>query len=85
MTIGIYCITERTTGLAYIGQSVDIHRRWRQHQRLRPLSEYDYAIEQECCSGLLDTMEIYFIKKLDTLIPNGLNRCVEDVCLDAKE
>lgn len=77
MTIGIYKITERDTGLCYIGQSIDIARRWKQHQRLKPQSVYDYSIEQECCAGLLDMMEIYFIKKFNTLTPNGLNLCVE--------
>jgi len=77
MTIGIYKITERASGLIYIGQSIDIERRWKQHQRSKPLSEYDYSVEQECCAGLLDMMEIYFIKKFNTLTPNGLNRCIE--------
>lgn len=30
---GIYKITNKITGEAYIGQSVDIHRRWQQHRK----------------------------------------------------
>jgi group I intron endonuclease len=31
--IGIYKITNKITGEAYIGQSTDIHARWQQHRR----------------------------------------------------
>jgi predicted GIY-YIG superfamily endonuclease len=32
MTVGVYCITHRATGRKYVGQSVDIERRWYKHQ-----------------------------------------------------
>ena len=74
--IGIYTITEIQTGKIYVGQSVDIHRRWKKHQKNRPLSSYIYRVEQVCCVGLLNLLEQYFIKKFDTLKPKGLNRTV---------
>ena len=32
MITGIYKITNRINGKVYIGQSIDIRRRWRQHR-----------------------------------------------------
>ena len=70
---GIYSIKEISTGKIYIGQSVDIKRRWSKHRKTRPTTLYEYNIEQLCCRGILNMLEIYFIKKLNTLEPNGLN------------
>ena len=72
--IGIYTITENATGKVYVGQSIVIEKRWRTHQKTRPLEGYSYKVEQECCIGLLDVMERHFIKKWNTLTPHGLNR-----------
>lgn len=72
--IGIYCITENATGKVYVGQSIHIESRWSEHVKSRPTELFSYIVEQECCIGLLDTLERYFIKKLNTLTPHGLNR-----------
>jgi group I intron endonuclease len=72
--IGIYKITERSTGRCYIGQSTNIKRRWKEHYKRFSPDLFEYSVEQECCVGLLDVMERYFIKKLNTLTPNGLNK-----------
>ena len=69
---GIYSIKEISTGKIYIGQSVDI-KRWSKHRQTRPSNLYEYKVEQLCCRGILNMLEIYFIKKLNTLEPNGLN------------
>ena len=74
--IGIYTITEIETGKVYVGQSVDIDRRWKKHQKTKPLSFYSYKVEQECCAGMLSLLERYFIQKFNTLKPNGLNRTI---------
>lgn len=71
---GIYKITETATGKCYIGQSVCIERRFKEHQKKRPLDLFSYEVVQECCDGLLDIMERFFIKKWNTLAPSGLNR-----------
>jgi hypothetical protein len=72
--IGVYTITENETGKVYVGQSIWIDDRWKKHQKTKPLTAYTYKVEQECCIGLLDVMERYFIKKFNTLTPSGLNR-----------
>ena len=44
MTCGIYCLTNKTTGKRYIGQSIDIAARWKQHQNCREGSVIGAAI-----------------------------------------
>jgi hypothetical protein len=73
MMIGfIYTITEKSTGRRYVGQSIRLAKRWREHKARFPSAEFDYVVEQECCVGLLDTMEKYFIKKFDS-VKSGFN------------
>lgn len=75
--IGIYRITDKNTGKVYIGQSSKIESRWLQHRRGRfPELHYDYTIEQECCLGMLDLLERYFIMKYRSISPFGLNEQV---------
>ena len=38
MVCGIYCITNKKNGSKYIGQAVDIYKRWKEHRR-RPFSK----------------------------------------------
>ena len=33
IVVGIYKITNQTNGVAYVGQSINIYRRWREHKR----------------------------------------------------
>jgi group I intron endonuclease len=77
MTIGIYCITEIETGKVYIGQSVDIERRWRDHQKARPITQFHYRVVHQLLDvdvEALDTLERFYIRMLDCLTPKGLNR-----------
>ena len=77
MTIGIYCITEIETGKVYIGQSVDIEKRWRTHQKARPITQFHYRIVHQLLDvdvKALDALERLYINMLDSLTPNGLNR-----------
>jgi group I intron endonuclease len=77
VTIGIYCITEIETGKVYIGQSVDIEKRWRTHQKARPITQFHYRIVHQLLDvdvEALDTLERFYIRMLDCLTPKGLNR-----------
>lgn len=77
MSIGIYQITEIATGLIYIGQSVRIEARWKDHQRTscgRQLDKYSYEVLMECDADVLDFFERAFISGYDCLAPKGLNK-----------
>lgn len=85
--IGIYKITNTINNKIYIGQSVNIHRRWRQHinragQDNTPLHSaiYKYGIDnfvfeivEECTIDLLDSMEQKWIQYYNSIIPHGYN------------
>lgn len=83
--IGIYKITNINTNMAYIGQSCDITRRIKEHQRsshMNTLIDYDIKMEgmqnftfeivEECPSKQLNEREKYWIKYYDTYY-NGYN------------
>lgn len=83
--IGIYKITN-PKGKIYIGQSINIERRWREYQRLQcnqslklynSLKKYQYEnhifeIIEECDINLLNDKEEFYILKFNSHI-NGLN------------
>lgn len=83
---GIYCLTHSATGMKYIGQSIDVAARWRQHQKGRERSLIAAAIVQfgwpafvpellEVCDvAALNTTETAWIAKLGTLSPHGYNQ-----------
>lgn len=70
---------------SYIGQSVDIYRRYKEHKTRdenslfhRMLKHYgfwnfDFEVVEECDKDELDEKEKYYIKKYNTLYPNGYN------------
>lgn len=82
MTCGIYMIKNKKTGQMYVGQSIDIKRRWREHcnGRDKKNSYIDKSIykykknnfkllilcELERDDELLNEMEKYYIWKYDT-------------------
>ena len=86
MTCGIYSITNKTTGKMYIGQSVNIEKRWKQHIRAydannsyidRSLKKhgedaFDFNILFECDKSKLSDEEQKFIKLYGTY-KNGYN------------
>jgi len=81
---GIYCITS-PIGKKYIGQSVNIYLRWRQHKnsnsnsylndsfKLFGFDNHKFEILLECESDQLNSIEIEFIKLNNSMYPNGLN------------
>lgn len=74
--IGIYKITQTATGKCYIGQSVRIQERWKQHHKRFSPDAHTYEVLMTCEVEALDRMERFMIKAWDTLAPGGLNRTV---------
>lgn len=89
-TCGVYKITNNISGKSYVGLSVDIFRRWKQHSNTweakkrwsaikAAISKYGienftFAVIEECSKEKLAEREIHWIKELNTLAPNGYNR-----------
>ena len=88
--VGIYKFTNKANGAAYIGRSVNIRRRYNNHKTnfknqrddsyfTRALREFgfenfDFEVLEECAIEELDQKEPYYIKKYNTIFPNGYNR-----------
>ena len=84
--IGIYKITNKTTGKSYIGQSNDIQRRLKEHQVVGERSRipvdiaiqkygkdnFLYEVIEECSIEELNQKETYWIQQFDT-VNNGYN------------
>lgn len=80
MCCGIYCIENKINHKKYVGQSIDIKSRWRQHKNssltrdtflYRAINKYgienfEFSILEECTEKELDTKEMYWIDFLDT-------------------
>lgn len=84
MTTGIYKITSPTNKV-YIGQSVDIERRWKEHKKSKEINKlkssfisygfenHTFEILEECIVELLNERERYYQDLFDVLGPSGLN------------
>lgn len=84
--VGIYKITNKLNGKAYVGQSNDIERRFKEHQQKGESSRipldvaiqkygkdnFTYEILEECQLNELNQKEKYWISTLNT-IENGYN------------
>lgn len=78
--VGIYKITNKINGHSYIGQSIDIKRRWRDHKNKKincdtPLQRafkkygidnFTFEVLEECSSESLNEKEQYYIMKYNT-------------------
>ena len=85
MSIGIYKITNKINGKNYIGQSVHIERRWQEHclpsarsaiaKAIQKYGKNNFSFEilEQCTIGELDNREDYYMKKYNSLTPNGYN------------
>lgn len=86
---GIYKITNKISGKCYIGQSVDIFERFREHKRAKnkkqqliskAISKYgqenfEFKVLLTCEKDpkILDDLEIKLIKEFNSRTPNGYN------------
>lgn len=83
---GIYMFTNRCSGKSYIGQSVNIEKRYDSHLfklsekslfhdelRYYGIQNFDFEILEECNVQDLDDREMFYIKKYNTISPNGYN------------
>lgn len=82
MACGIYKITNIVNGKMYIGQSVDIDRRWKEHvydskngssiiyraMRKYGVDNFKFDIVQECEASELDDLEIEYIDTYNTYV-----------------
>lgn len=83
--IGIYKITNKLNGKVYIGQSIDIDTRWRQHinakdnfaihNAIKKYGEENFKFEVllECPVDMLNVWERDMIALYDCISPNGYN------------
>ena len=83
--IGIYKITNKLNGKVYIGQSIDIDTRWRQHinakddalihksiQKYGP-ENFNFEVLLECPAEMLNDWERDMIALYDCISPKGYN------------
>ena len=85
MSIGIYKIENLINHKIYIGQSIEIERRWQKHLNAtddfiihKALKKYgkenfSFTILEECDTSQLDEKETYWITYYNSLVPNGYN------------
>ena len=85
MTCGIYKIENLINGKVYIGQSIEIERRWQKHlnanddflihKALRKYGKknFSFTILEECKQSELDQREQYWINSFQSLMPLGYN------------
>lgn len=75
---GIYKVTNKVNGKVYIGQSVDIGRRWRQHMTAEDdiyfhkaiqkygVENFEWEVIEKCKKSELDERESYWIEYYDS-------------------
>lgn len=83
---GVYVIRQKVSGRSYVGQSIDVARRWEEHKRgqgncpslsaalLKYGSEaFDFEVLEICEPAQLNLREAHHIAALCTLSPFGYN------------
>ena len=83
---GIYKITNTMNGKCYIGQSVNIEKRWEYYKygtkdntpilyaiRKHGLNNFKFEVVEECSIESINTRERYWIDRINSLSPNGYN------------
>lgn len=84
--IGIYKFTNKINKKVYIGKSINIQRRYREHINLKPgndvfhaalikygIENFNFEVIEECGIEELNEKEKYYICYFNSLIPNGYN------------
>lgn len=83
--VGIYMFTNKYDNKSYVGQSTNIRKRYNSHKRACDnilfhdyikwygFDAFDFRVLEECDKSELDEKEIYYIKKYNTVYPNGYN------------
>ena len=88
--IGIYKITS-PSGKVYIGQAIDIEKRWREHRskscwkyyklynsfRKYGVNKHIFEVVKECLREDLNTLERYYQEEFDT-VESGLNHIYQE-------
>ena len=83
----IYKITNRITNQSYIGQTVNsLEERWRKHKQINSncrylknafskhsIDNFEFKLICICFDSDLNKFEIEYIKKFNSLVPNGYN------------
>lgn len=83
----IYVITNTQNGKQYVGQTNNPHKRWMAHKNQGKISEYPlyramrkygidsfkFEIIEETTTDFVNEREVYWIKQLNSLSPNGYN------------
>lgn len=96
--IGIYKITNTKNEKSYVGQSLNIEERWRQHkqaiktsdkswyplarQESDGIDDFTFSVLQECKKEELDELEDYWIDYYKSYI-NGYNQTKDGSCVSA--
>lgn len=96
--IGIYKITNTKNEKSYIGQSLNIEERWRQHkqaiqtsdkswyplarQESDGIDDFTFSVLQECKKEELDELEDYWIDYCKSYL-NGYNQTKDGGCFSA--
>lgn len=83
---GIYLLAHRDSGRCYVGQSINIEKRLRDHAKGKTgcghlanaiakhgWQAFDVRVVEECPPACLNEREIAWIARLGTLHPNGFN------------
>jgi group I intron endonuclease len=85
--IGIYKITHLDSGKCYIGQSVNVFKRWKGHSNLARkkksaiqhafvlygIDKFSFEVLEECDREMLNDREVHWISFFDSVSPNGYN------------
>lgn len=83
----IYKIVNKQTNKTYIGQTVqDLNERWKQHKKTNSncrylkfaikkygIENFDFKLICICFDNDLDKYECYYMKKYNTIVPDGYN------------
>lgn len=87
MTIGIYCIQNKINGKRYIGQSINVERRFREHKtdcgnmhlkrafEKYGIENFNFNVLVSCEMEELDNREVFYIAKYNTTDRNFGYNC----------